>query len=147
MFVNVLKFYVIIILKNVNYLFVEGKEKNVEIWNYWDGFVNSSSVNVQCCYNEFVALRREFENEFHRNRKNSFPITTESLNQNQLKNTCEQLESTRIDSEDKLPSTEEKDDDQLPDYSIYDDDVNASILKVLKNEEGMEEQTLDRDVI
>jgi hypothetical protein len=62
-----------------------------------------------------------------------------------LKNTIEQLESTRIDNEEKNTS-EEKDTDQLPDYSIYDDDVNASILRVLRNEEGVEEPTLNQQV-
>jgi hypothetical protein len=103
-----------------------------------------SSVNVQCCYNEFVILRREFENEFHRNRKNPIPQTTIATNSNQLTNTIEQLESTRIDNDDKVP-TEEKDIDQLPDYSIYDDDVNASMLRVLRNEEDDEEQTLNQE--
>lgn len=93
-----------------------------------------SSVNVQCCYNEFVTLRREFENEFHRNRKNSNPTTIIPSNTEQIKNTTEQLESTTIDNEEKT-------DDQLPDYSSYDDDVNASILKVLKNEEDVDERT------
>ncbi|CAF3649762.1 unnamed protein product, partial [Rotaria sp. Silwood1] len=49
--------------------------------------------------------------------------------------------STRIDNDDK----EEKDNDQLPDYSIYDDNVNASILRVLRNEEDVEEETLNQD--
>ncbi len=62
-----------------------------------------------------------------------------------MKNTIEQLESTRIDNEEKNTS-EEKDTDQLPDYSIYDDDVNASILRVLRNEEGVEEPTLNQQV-
>jgi len=105
-----------------------------------------SSVNVQCCYNEFVVLRREFENEFHRNRKNSVPTTIVSSNQNELKNTIEQLESTRIDNEEKILN-DDKDIDQLPDYSIYDDDVNASMLRVLRNEEGSEEQTPNEEVI
>jgi len=105
-----------------------------------------SLVNVQCCYNEFVILRREFENEFHRNQKNSVPTTVVSSNQNELTNTIEQLESTRIDHEEKIPN-EEKETDQLPDYSIYDDDVNASILRVLRNEEDIEEKTSNQEVI
>jgi hypothetical protein len=104
-----------------------------------------SSVNVQCCYNEFVILRREFENEFHRNRKNSIPKTIETTNSNELKTTIEQLESTRIDNEEKIPN-EENDIDQLPDYSVYNDDVNASILRVLRNEEGGEEETVNQEV-
>ncbi|CAF0825819.1 unnamed protein product [Adineta steineri] len=109
-------------------------------------FIRGSSVNVQCCYNEFVILRREYENEFHRQRKNAYPAaTTVSSNQIELKTTTEQLESTRIDNNDKSSSIEEKTDDQLPDYSNYDDDVNASILKVLRDEEDSEEKTLDQD--
>ncbi|CAF5067840.1 unnamed protein product, partial [Rotaria socialis] len=34
-------------------------------------FIRGSSVNVQYCYNEFVILRREFENELRRGQKNS----------------------------------------------------------------------------
>ena len=64
-------------------------------------------------------------------------------NQNELKNTIEQLESTRIDNEEKNTS-EEKDTDQLPDYSTYDEDVNASILRVLRDEE---EPTSNQQVI
>ena len=88
-----------------------------------------------------VVLRREFENEFHRNQR-ELPAKTivVSTNQSDLKNTIEQFESTRIDTEEKN-SNEEKETDQLPDYSIYDDDVNASILRVLRNEEGVEEPT------
>lgn len=102
-----------------------------------------SLVNVQCCYNEFVILRREFENEFHRNRKNFIPITSD---QNELTNTIEQLESTRIIDHEEKTSNEEKETDQLPDYSIYDDDVNASILRVLRNEEDIEEKTSNQEV-
>ncbi|CAF4489051.1 unnamed protein product [Rotaria sp. Silwood1] len=111
-------------------------------------FIRGSSVNVQCCYNEFVGLRREFENEFHRNQNHAFtkPIESskpiEPFNPIDFKNSIEQLESTRIDNDDK----EEKDNDQLPDYSIYDDNVNASILRVLRNEEDVEEETLNQDV-
>jgi hypothetical protein len=95
-----------------------------------------------------VILRREFENEFHRKRKDLATTTTitVSSNPNELKNTIEHLESTRIDNEEKMPN-EEKESDQLPDYSIYDDDVNASILRVLRNEEGVEEQTANKEVI
>jgi hypothetical protein len=91
-------------------------------------------------------LRREFESEYYRNQKNVFPKTIPSSNPNELKNTVEQLESTRIDSDETLPS-DEKETDQLPDYSIYDDDVNASMLRVLRNEEGIEEQASNQDVI
>ncbi len=101
-----------------------------------------SSVNVQFCYNEFVVLRREFESELHRTR----PKEIVSNNQNELKNTIEQLESTRIDNEEKN-TNQEKDMNQLPDYSIYDDDVNASILRVLRDEEGVEESTSNQQVI
>ncbi len=97
-------------------------------------------MNVQICYNEFVGLRREFENEFCRNNSAKEIIST---NQNELKNTIEQLESTRIDNEEKSTS-EEKDTDQLPDYSTYDEDVNASILRVLRDEE---EPTSNQQVI
>lgn len=63
-----------------------------------------------------------------------------------MKTTIEQLESTRIDSEEKT-SNEDQNTDQLPDYSAYDDDVNASMLRVLKGEEGVEEQTTNQEVI
>jgi hypothetical protein len=105
-----------------------------------------SSVNVQCCYNEFVVLRREFENEFYQNQKDLHMKTTTASNQNGLQNTTEPLESTRIDNDDKI-CTEEKDSDQLPDYSVYDDDVNASILRVLRDEEPVEDETLTEEVI
>ncbi|CAF0732357.1 unnamed protein product [Rotaria sordida] len=106
-------------------------------------FIRGSSVNVQCCYNEFIVLRREFENEFYRNQNDAFTKPIESCNPIALRNFTEQLESTRIDNDDK----EEKDNDQLPDYSIYDDDVNASMLRVLRNEEdNPEEETLKQDV-
>ena len=36
---------------------------------------------------------------------------------------------------------DEKETDQLPDYSFYDDNVNASILRVLRNDETNEEPT------
>lgn len=107
--------------------------------------MDCSAVNVRCCYNEFHILRREFEAELHRNRKNSVPQKIIPSNENQIKTTTEQLESTRIDNDDKLP-TEEKESDQLPDYSIYDDDVNASMLRVLRNEDDEEEeQTLNQE--
>ena len=67
--------------------------------------------------------------------------------QNQLKTTIEQLESTRIDNEEKVPTEEDKDTDQLPDYSIYDDDVNASMLRVLRNEEDEQEQVLNQETV
>lgn len=95
----------------------------------------SSSVNVQCCYNELLILRREFENEIHRNSSVVPEKPLISTEQNQLKTTIEQLESTRIDSEEKTTNEKKENDDQLPDYSAYGDDVNASILRVLKTEE------------
>lgn len=105
-----------------------------------------SSVNVQCCYNELLILRREFENEIHRNPTFVPGKAIVSTDQNSLKTTIEKLESTKIDSEEK-PSTDEKEsDDQLPDYSAYDDDVNASIMRVLKDEEGTEETTTNPQV-
>lgn len=100
---------------------------------------------MQCCYNELVVLRREFESEFQRNQKNLPTKTVVSTNQDELKSTIGQLESTQIDAEEKNPN-EQEETDQLPDYSIYDDDVNASMLKVLRNEEGVEEPTPDPQV-
>lgn len=100
-----------------------------------DGFDFRSSVNVQCCYNELFGLRQEFENEIDRHPKIVPEKTAVVTEQNHLKTTIEQFESTRIDNEEKEIN------DQLPDYSIYDDDVNASILRVLRNEEGTEETT------
>ena len=85
-----------------------------------------SSVNVQCCYNEFGILRFEYEDEFSRLAMPSKDCQPESTGEPQA--------STPIDPE-------EKESDQLPDYSFYDDDVNASILRVLRNEETNEEST------
>ncbi|UJR35975.1 hypothetical protein I4U23_028716 [Adineta vaga] len=122
-------------------------------------FIRGSSVNVQCCYNEFVTLRREFENEYHRRRKNSCSTSTISLKPHEIFATTQLLESTRINNEEKVPveeektadveekatDGEEKDNNQLPDYSMYNDDVNASMLKVLRHEEDSEEQAISED--
>ena len=86
-----------------------------------------------------MILRREFENEIHRNPAFVPGKAIVSTDQNSLKTTIEQLESTRIDSGEKASNEEKESDDQLPDYSVYGDDVNASILRVLKDEEGTEE--------
>jgi hypothetical protein len=63
-----------------------------------------------------------------------------STNQSDISIPQKHLESTRLDQDDKLPS-EDKESDQLPDYSVYDDEVNASILRVLRHEDGVEEET------
>ena len=117
---------------------MEGKFNYYSI-NLIDFEIFSSSVNVQCCYNEFFTLRREFENQYHRDEKNLLIKTIPPVKGNELKDTIEQFESTRIDNEEKNTS-EDNDIDQLPDYSIYNDDVNASMLRVLRNEEGVEEE-------
>lgn len=101
---------------------------------------------MQFCYNEFVALRREYENELHRVRQNDFTTTTAVTSKPvEFHNCAPQLESTRIDQDERIPP-EEKDNDQLPDYSTYGDDVNASMLRVLRDEEDNGEQPLNQDV-
>ncbi|CAF3990269.1 unnamed protein product [Rotaria magnacalcarata] len=107
-------------------------------------FIRGSSVNVQYCYNEFVILRREFENELRRGQKNSSSKSSTSTNPFETKTFNEQFESTRLDQDEK-PPVGEKDDDQLPDYSVYGDDVNASMLRVLKDEEDGDEQRLNQE--
>ena len=97
-------------------------------------------MNVQCCYNELNGLRREFEKEIYRNPRILPGKTFVTTEQNQLKNTIEQLESTRIDNEEK------EIEDQLPDYSMYGDDVNASMLRVLRDDEDVEKTTTDTQV-
>ena len=105
-----------------------------------------SSVNVQCCYNEFITLRREFESEFYRNQQLTVsPPPILPVTKSEVAIPPEKLESTRIDQEEKLTS-EEKGSDQLPDYSVYDDEVNASILRVLRHEDGGEEDISDEEV-
>ncbi|CAF0831355.1 unnamed protein product [Adineta ricciae] len=104
-------------------------------------FIRGSSVNVQLCYNEFVTLRREFENEYHRRRKVSGPNTNVGGKPSGITTATAQLQSTHIDNNEKASDTEEKDDDQVPDYSTYNDDVNTSMLKVLRQEENTDEQT------
>ena len=101
---------------------------------------------MQCCYNEFVILRRESENELRRSQTDLISPDLLSTNSNDLKNTIEQLESTRIENREE-EKNEEKETDQLPDYSSYNDDVNASMLRVLRNEEGTEEETKNQQVI
>ncbi|CAF3370658.1 unnamed protein product [Rotaria socialis] len=107
-------------------------------------FIRGSSVNVQYCYNEFVILRREFENELRRGQKNSSSKPSTSTNPFESTTFNKQFESTRLDQDEQIPA-EEKEDDQLPDYSVYDDDVNASMLRVLKDEEDGDEQRLNQE--
>jgi len=87
---------------------------------------NSSSVNVQCCYNEFANLGQEYEKQLD------------------ASDVVKQLESTTIENHND-------EDDQLPDYSVYGDDVNASMLRVLREgeeeeEKGKEQTTNTQDV-
>ena len=92
-----------------------------------------------------MTLRREFESELYRKEhlKCSQPPIS-STNPSKIPIPSEHLESTRLDQDDKLPS-EDKESDQLPDYSIYDDEVNASILRVLRHEDGAEEETPEQE--
>lgn len=82
-------------------------------------FIRGNSVNVQCCYNEFANLSLEYENQLVVENDKCPTVN------NNVDNTIEQLESTTI----------ENNDDQLPDYSVYNEDVNASMLRVLREDE------------